>query len=207
MSFLTEFPALAEAARAELMREPAGELSLFSRKQIWLAMGPLDAPEDDAPFTKGHLRRGQLFIACVERVLPLWIAAYPEHKGPQIMLRIVRKVLDGNADLNLAKEGRETFRAELEEWSDDEQNKFEPQYIGYGSVKLVTAALDDSIFTTDPLPEGEKDWDNDPWGWYTDFCCSLPFKGNSAQEVARLREYWLWYIDQAVPEAYASVPE
>ncbi len=207
MSFFTDFPAIAEAAREELMRDPTGELPLFCRKQLWLAMGPLDGPEDDAPFTKGHLRRGQLFVACVEHVLPLWVAAYPEHIGPQIMLKLARKVLDGTLDPDRADKPRDTFWTELDSWDDDEDYEFEPEYVGYGSAKLVTAACCDIIFPDDPLPADEKDWDYDPWSWHTDFFCSLPYKGDTPPEIARLREYWLWYINQAVPEAYASVPE
>lgn len=192
-------------ARDELLRSASGELSLAARRRIWQRMGPLDADPQTGKIGEGHLRRARLFVLCTEHVLPIWVSAYPQHQGPQIMLKIAMKVLNASLSRDIAKKARDEFWSELDGWEDDQGYEFEPQYVGYGSAKAVTAALNDVLFSDDVPQEGETEWEHDPSEWHSDFYDSLPYKGNSPQEIARLRDYWLWYLDEAVPAAYESV--
>ncbi len=195
------------AAQSEMSRSTSGELLLASRERIWRAMGPLDPDNSTGQFGVGHLRRTHLFINCIEHVLPIWTSAYPEHQGPQIMLKIARRVLSASINRETAKDARDEFWSELDGWEDDQEYELEPQYVGYGSAKTVTAALNDVLFPDDVLQEGETDWDHDPWEWQPDFYASLPYKGTSQQDLARIRGYWRWYLDEAVLAAYESVAD
>lgn len=196
-----------QAAQNALERSTSGELLLAARKRIWWAMGLPDPQDETYPIGVGHIRRTRLFIGCIEHVLPIWTSAYPEHLGPQIMLKIAAKVLDASISEEVAKNAGEEFWSELEAWQDDQKYEFEPQYVGYGSTRTVTAALYDVIFPDDETFENEADWDYDAWDWPPDFYASLPYKGKSPEEIARLRGYWQWYLEEAVPAAYTSVSE
>ena len=98
------------------------------------------------------------------------------------MLKVAQKVLDGTLDREVAKKARDEFWSELDDWEDTQEYKFEPQYVGYGSAKAVTAALNDVLFSEEPLHDGESDWHHDPWEWQTDIYCSLPYKGSRSRK-------------------------
>lgn len=123
------------------------------------------------------------------------------------MLKIARRVLSASISRETAKDARDEFWSEMDGWEDDQEYELEPQYVGYGSAKTVTAALNDVLFPGDVLQEGETDWDHDPWEWQPDFYASLPYKGTSQQDSARIRSYWQWYLDEAVLAAYESVAD
>jgi len=61
-------------------------------------------------------------------------------------------------------------------------------------------------------PEGDRsdlDTDRDAWSWDESYLASMACAGGSAWAVSssleKRREFWQWYLEQAVPIAYNSV--
>jgi hypothetical protein len=189
-----DLSAALERAWAALEQHPLGELILPLRRAIWLAFGP-----------DGHRRRVALSQLAVRRVLPLWDAVHPGNDGPERMLALADRVLTGAVDSEVARREQDAFEVEVQGFEDDD---LRPGYVGDAAVHTVSLARVDvgpDDFEPDVLDE-QLDYDQ----WDASYYAALAAAGkgpsepggDSAEAVSKRREFWRWYLSEAVPAAY-----
>ena len=86
--------AVMEQAQKELAQ--TGRLSVSTRQQLWLALGPAEVTDrDPCPLTEAVQKRAQLALACGKKVSRVWAAYDAQDKRPQTLLRQTSAYLQG----------------------------------------------------------------------------------------------------------------
>ena len=213
----TEMPVsqeLADAiatAQVSLSQNADGALLPYARNRVLAAMGPRQEAEDGGPTGLGWRRRTWLGFLTIRHLLPVWRLAYPADTGPERMLSLAERVLQGRADRQAAGAESNGYWDGLansgEEWGDDQAPPVEPIAVGMAAARVVqTARLDYDLTPGDP---SETDQDRDPFTWDESYLGSIAYAGGGTWQTksspARRREYWQWWLNQAVPEAYQAI--
>ncbi|MGH9277703.1 MAG: Imm5 family immunity protein [Acidimicrobiales bacterium] len=187
-------------ARRVLAESPTGELPLSVRRAIWDALG--EAP---MPGSAGHRRRAALDLLAAERVKPVWESAYPTDPTVDEVLDASRQVAQGERPAPWADDIAN--RAEvhvLDLTSADRQ--FNAGSAGDAAVAALYAAAHDRDH--DDLPADADDYDLDSEDWDAGFLAALALAGGEVGDPAasdvRRREFWEWYLREAVPAAWRS---
>ena len=211
MSLPAELQHALEAARSTLETHPRGELPRTSRMRVLAALGPRSRSPEGHPSGIGYRRRLAADEACVRRVLPLWDSAHPDDDGPRRMLALADEVARGAVDPAEGQRLMDQFSAQVEALDPDAEG-FVPGYVGDAAVQTVSTALSD--YDLDPTDE-RLDEDLDPDELDAPFYAAVAVTGvgphepgDDAANHQRRRDFWRWYLDEAVPTAYANpVPE
>lgn len=91
------------SARAEVLADPRGILTLARRTRIWVAM------DDPADAEASYRHRTYLKIACVRHVQHLWYQAYPGDPRLEEMLTLTQALTDQTVDPRQAESRADTF--------------------------------------------------------------------------------------------------
>jgi len=180
-------------------------LPLPLRKRIWVAMGPEMMAENHAVRSEGLVRRIQLAIACVQRVLPIWYSAFPKDNKPELMLEMVERYLNDQTDWDSVWELKNNFWGRLDNLLCKEKH-FDSLYVGFASACVVTTVLQDEVM--DDLADSPLDEELDAYSWDSRFYASLAYAGGASWDkhssIPRRREFWTWYISE-IPEVYNNL--
>jgi hypothetical protein len=119
------------------------------------------------------------------------------------MLQLAEEVVAGETDPDAAIVERDRFYVDVVETR---------QYGDYPSARFVGLAAANTIVEAlvedngDAIPEAEDDEDLDPEAYDTSYLCASAaargLDGRPADIEAR-HAFWLWYLDEAIPEIYA----
>ncbi|MGH9281181.1 MAG: Imm5 family immunity protein, partial [Acidimicrobiales bacterium] len=155
--------------------------------------------------TLGHRRRSVLDLLAVERVKPIWNAAYPGDGAVDEVIDAARKVLDGEQSAEWATQLQSrTWVALLDRMSADQ--KFSAGDVGQAVCAALSTAAHDKPY--DDLPPDVDDYDLDSDAWDASFLAAMAAAGGEVgSPVAsdeRRREFWEWYLREAVPSAWRS---
>jgi len=204
-----ELEALVERGRQEIASHPRGELSRGTRRKIWMALGPSEQKLDDsgqpdgAAMNAGLRRRVHLALACAERVLPVWERCFPP-EDPRRMIQTTEAYLRGEQTWDTAYEVQNRFAGGLQNATDLEPETQCAAYAGHAAVAVVQTALSDEMIDEDIESDEELElgeWDAALFAAAA-YAGDLPWGGHL--DPHRLREFWRWYLDTALPEAYSS---
>lgn len=192
--------AAAEAAES-------GELSLPTRRRLWLALGEWEwRDEDDREETPRALteplkKRASLAWACAKKVMPVWSAYAPDDKAPQKLLKTARDYLDGKIPaekLDAAMTGTGGFvdRAEGEPYSTAPaaaMAAWQAAFCAWWDEPLLAQRYADAI-------DSELDYDD------RDAACLAAIAWSGRDEEAQPGEravqklkFWAWYLEQMAP--------
>jgi hypothetical protein len=195
-----------EEAKAGLVVHPHAELVLPKRKKIWAAMGPVVITKRNrAKMTPGLRRRTALAIVTAEHVLPIWERHW-DSKDPHRMLEVVRAYVRDEMSWRDARDEQTRFLGALYNANTDEisEDIFHFVYVGYAAVDAVATALKDMDCEDDgTLDEDLDSWDGSFWACSA-YSGDFPWEARS--DMGRRREFWEWYLDEAVPLAYTAAP-
>ena len=190
-------------ARAEVLADPWGILTLARRTRIWVAM------DDPADAEASYRHRTYLKMACVRHVQHVWYRAYPGDPRLEEMLTLTQALIDQTADSQQAE-------MQAYEFFDDVVACLEP---GQDSewAALVAHAARNTVFSAlcrnPDFDTGDPDDDDDalmPDSLEPSYsCCNAVAKGMIWQpdeevDVEARRAFWLWYLDEAVPWAITT---
>jgi hypothetical protein len=83
-------------------------------------------------------------------------------------------------------------------------------YVGFAAINAVVVALFDE--ETEELDDDGNvilDQDLDPFTWDTSFYAAAAYSENEPEEnkIQKRREFWLWYLNDAVPLAYQAAKD
>lgn len=204
--------ALIQANNA-LSQDLNGELILPWRNSLWLAMGVSQEDENGHPVGPGWSRRVRLGILTVQHLLPMWQEQYPQDQGPQQMLLLAEQVVGGKADRDAAGSESDNYWALLSDLGVMEDNsepaEVLPFLVGMAAARVVrTARLDYQMVLYQN--QNETDRDRDAWAWDESYLGAMAYAGGptwvTSSSPERRREFWQWWLDQGLPQAYQSVP-
>ena len=193
-------------ASEALNENPQGELLLHFRRRIWDALGPRLRDDENRPLGAGWRRRTRLAILCVQHSLPLWQSDFPKDDRPEQMLATAEKLLKSEQSSEDALKQQNTFFAELGDVPDEQ---LPSACTGYASVQAVTVAAVDQDENNDELDETDQDLDAYIWdsSYYASMAAANGDSSVPDSSISRRRDFWRWWLDQAVPQAYLSMPE
>jgi len=197
---------LLDKAKVEVAQSPHLGLSFKTRQAILREMGPVCPTGTLGP---GLIRRARLDCAITKPALPIWEAHY-DSKDPHRMIQLAEQYLAGGCSFDDLWGKADAFRGGLD--TSDTPDKNVAYQVGRGSVCAAYVAGADELLQADqgiPLKELENPEDPDHWD------CAYWIAGAQAGgmpwedpfDKAKYGQFWYWYLNVAVPEAWASVPE
>lgn len=190
-------------AASALEAAPPGHLSLRHRRRIWEALGELGGTHRPTP---GHRRRAMLDLLTVEHVKPVWDEAYPGDPAVDEVLDAARRALSEGPPHDEGLELASRADIEFVDRPDDDVG-FGPGYVGQGACAALMTAIGDKSYNNVPLDADDEDLDVDDWD--ASFFGELAAGGepdDPAVGPGPRREFWRWYLDEAVPAAWTSAP-
>jgi Immunity protein Imm5 len=187
-------------ARAELEARDDGRLPLPQRRRLRETFGPwepLDAPA--AP--PGLRRRVELARRAAEHVLPVWYAEAPGDHGPEQMLELAERRLNRDISEAQADDLADQFRVHADALA--YRKEISQRALAAGeAARLVLVATDLDDFAE--YPPDADDGDIDPDNWEAAYVAAVAAAGYPDEDVNARRDFWRWYLDEAVPEAWGS---
>lgn len=206
MALSEELLNVLELTRKEVLSHPNGELILPLRRIIWKTFGAFEIKEKyRASSTIGLKRRLKLATMCVEKVMNIWNEAFPNDKRPMRCIEVANEYVTGKTNYESIWNEMSHFVTDL-----DNQGGEERYYLAVPVGRAAISVLDVAIKDESILVYGNDsrlDSDYDAYDWDTSFCVAIAYSGSGPWDntnIEKRREFWLWYINEAVPEAYMA---
>jgi hypothetical protein len=140
----------------------------------------------------------------VEKVRAIWDRHYSDTPAVEDMLQLARQRLREEITHDQALDGRSELVGALQNYVDEPEEKQAGVAAGEAAQRLVfTTVYDEEIEQPELLDEDldPTDWDCAFWGACA-WSGAIPGQADWNHEA--YKEYWLWYLDAAIPEAWAS---
>ncbi len=190
-----------DEAEESIAASPEGELALPYRRRIWDALG--EGTEGHG--SRGHRRRTALDLLTVERVQPIWDQTYPDDPSVAEVIDAARQVLDGRQSVDWADDLRgRAWVSFLNRMNADHQ--FPAGYVGAAATAALSTAARDKRYSTVPIDADDYDLDSEDWD--TSFMAAMASAGGEVGDPVasdeRRRDFWEWYLQEAVPEAWRA---
>ncbi|WP_425331259.1 Imm5 family immunity protein, partial [Actinomyces viscosus] len=187
-----------------LCRPPEGILSLEARTRVWEAMlDPEDAEES-------YRRQIQLKIMCVRRVQRYWDRAFPGDERIEGMLSLVEDVVECRVGSELAELRSGRFLMDAYDRVEDYNSITQPAvFVADGAVHAVSSATHRNP-EYDVSDDTQDDDELLPDSLETSYACAsaaagaLNWQPVEEADVPARRGFWLWYLDEAIPEVLAG---
>ncbi|MFV0387737.1 MAG: Imm5 family immunity protein [Pyrinomonadaceae bacterium] len=191
-----------EEAKAALSENDEGRLLYKFRKKIWLDIGSFQ--KDSVGYRDAHVRRFHLALSCVQKVMPIWEIAFPKDKSINELIAIARKTIGNEVEKDISEKKAYNEWSYFDSLETESESEMRAVSVGYASVNNVYVAVRDEVFH-DVL---EDELDEDPYMWDTAFYSFLAFTGFGGENPVNIdqnRDFWDWYLSEAVPKAYESI--
>lgn len=203
----SELKQLINEAINEVNKNPKGELILPLRKKIYKLLG--EHKEDEvghAVLTQGLLVRTKLAILCVNKVMPIWNSVLADDTTPVTILENIRDYIAGKQTWDYLWEIPNSYCTVLDNYIIN-NNYDNAIYVGYASVNALYVVLNDEDFDEDN--EELLDSDLDPYTWDTAFYSALAYSESELYDketkIQKRREFWLWYLNEAIAKALQNL--
>lgn len=202
-----ELQDILDEAKKSVIEHPKGELILPIRKKIWKALGEMKLiTEETAAATIGLKRRLELARLCVEKVIDSWKEMMGNNKRPLKMIEIAEQHINGNIDSETIFKYYNDFVKLVNDISLSVKYQGAAS-AGYAAIYMVDIALGDEALLINSYDD-MLDEELDPNIWDSSYeACSAYSGGSPSDEYSnkeKRQEFWLWYIDEAVPKAYSA---
>jgi hypothetical protein len=193
-------------AKSAVDAHPLHDLSLGHRRLIWSILGPRTDPSVTPHVSDGYKRRVTLAIATMRKVLPRWEASFPDDRSPHQALQMAENLFASKC----SRDDAYSMWASLDYHYDDCMCKqIEPWYVfgvGYGCVQaLKTVIMDEHFYDNNfdlNLNDGDVDSDELDSSYHAALAWAEGNVWSPESDRAKRREFWLWWLDEAVPNAW-----
>ena len=186
-----------ERAQKELIQ--TGCLSVSTRQQLWLALGPAEVNEQHpGPLTQAVRKRAQLALACGKKVSRVWSTYDAGDKRPQALLRKTSAYLEGKCTAEQLDQL--LTKTDFMSLMDEERYSSAPLAALAAWNGAVTALYDEPLLSPDCI--GCKEENLDFYDWDAAWCAAAAWAGRDEDASAgkqRVEEmkFWAWYLEQA----------
>ena len=192
-------------------------LSFAERRRMLLSLGPtwqstdlqiIDVVEGRYEMTIGHRRRAHLAILAATRVAAFWERRFSE-PHPQRLIANAQKVLEGSLDKEVLRVDAIEFKGTgLDGGAPPDRDGYGFLWAGYaGAFAAFTTVWDEDLLPDDNVTQGTLDNPDDPDLWDCAAWAAAAWAGGFPWGEAewyhpeRALEFWLWYLNEAVPKA------
>lgn len=182
-----------------------GELVLPIRKKIWRSFGSYQSNPDSDNITVGLKRRTRLAILCVKKVISIWEKVADDDDRPLEMIDLAERYIEGSINYSYIYKRWNDFVTDLIYLASDEAFLYAAEVV-FASTKAVGIVLKD-----EELIRYEKDTqldeNLDSFTWDASYFSAIAYSGSGPWDntnIEKRREFWLWYINEAVPQAYLA---
>ena len=197
-----------EQAKNEVQSDHQGRLRLGTRQLIWNELGPREKKRNRAVIGAGLKRRVALAGSCVERVLPKWTQAFPDDQRPMEMIHLAEEYLRGQVKYAQTLNRCLDIGGDLDMLHTDHPELSTSLSAGDAAQRLLLVALNDESYTPNSIDEELHEMDLDPDDWDTAYYAAESYactEDSLPKDEKPLRtEFWLWYLEKAVPAAWKS---
>lgn len=183
---------------------PAHDLSLYYRGKV---LTSLLLSEGSKNSTTGQRRLVKLEELSTRKVIPIWEAIYPERHEPHDLLAVLNGFYLDSWDVKAAQDLRSLFPHNVDE--DLGSLVLEASAMALEVAIIFTTRVSDYQWDSVAYPQDTDNQDLDyPDGWDSAYCASVVFSNgvswsDTSYNLKRL-EYWTWWLEKAMPEAYGS---
>ena len=191
-----------ERAQAALEQHPEHLLLPIYRQAIYRAFAVHDDPSQ-------RRARALLAVLTARHVLPIWQHEQPDDHLPERLLATADGVMAGQ----VAPAQAETIFQEAWEWLPqlrvEQWGKSEAHHAGTAAVFALQEVLGEESFDNASIGEEETDGDyldptcSDTAMWAAAACAGPSW--DRTYDVAKGREFWTWWLHEAIPLAWDSV--
>lgn len=205
---------LLDAAKKSVLTNPKGELILPVREKIWNLFGEDGFKGNGIVVqTNGLKRRAKLDILAVHRVMHIWASALPNDKSIIGLLKMVDDYFNGEIERKSLEPAKDRFSSTVCDGlvSHSDNKVAIASYVGYATARAVSTVVFDKAYYCDEIEEDVFDDDLGADEWETSYYASLayvgppyPFEEQNEVSITKRREFWMWYITKAIPEAYSA---
>lgn len=193
-------PALVAArglCRLRLRRD--GCLPLPVRKALWRGLYPGTLATD---LRLGRLRHILLDTLAIQRVLPIWQAAYPGDRRPEDMLWHAHDAFTGRLPPDRAERIADAFHVAIVDDLMPAAGQVPAMLVGQAAAALLSRAA----WPTLPNPASDADdADLDPESLDPSVLAAWAeaggIPGSIGHDRTRLVAFWSWYVEHAMPMA------
>jgi len=206
MNLTQELINVLELSRKGVLVHPKGELILPLRRKVWETFGTFEINEKyRAVSTIGLKRRLKLAIMCVEKVMNIWNEAFPNDARSTRCIQLANEYIEKKTDYESIWNEMSKFITDLDNLGGEEKYYFAVP-VGRAAISLLNIAIKDEnilVYGND----NKLDSDYDAYDWDTSFCVALSYSGSGPWDntnIEKRQEFWIWYIQKAVPEAYMA---
>ncbi|VBB06148.1 immunity protein imm5 [Lucifera butyrica] len=204
----TELLVMLDEAKRGVFSHPKGELVLPIRRKVWNKFGEYGAKDAGKVIqTIGLRRRAELDILCVKHVMNIWNSERPNDNR----LIEILKMIDDYFNSNIGKDALRHIKNNF--WTDCEEMLYENEssmacYVGFATIGAVCTSYLDKSLVSDHIDSRVLDDELDPFSWDASYYAAIAYAGGASTEenssIDKRREFWLWYLNEAVPKAYEA---
>ncbi len=201
MKLSQELASLVEKSVKEVKSSSTGDLSLPTRRMIWSKICELSKNNHTA-----HRILTALDTLCVKHTISKWHKVFPNDNGPDRMLEIAQQVLDGKIDIRNAMRLRDEFYADVVEKRKYKPHEYPAMFVGHAAASTVLTAIVELDESPGFFTKQDEDLDPESYepSYLTASAYSEGFLGKG--DTGKRREFWLWYLETAIPQACATAP-
>lgn len=194
-----------DACRADVESSPKFELSFPSRRRLLLALGPqkLDERGYGIELIVGKRRRTHLALSVSQKVSSFWKRDFGTSAIDDLLL-LVERYLGGEVSISDVERKTDSLQGGL---FNDPQGKDQAFLAGSAAAATGWVAVGDEVLSAAAgVSEEELDDPEDPDLWDPAFFAAGAWAGgmpwSPSFSSSAYREFWIWYLDQAVPQAW-----
>lgn len=199
---------LIREATTALRGDKNGCLVLPLRKRLWAGLGPRMVGKKRAQDYTGWHRRVRLAVLCVEKTLPVWDKVQPANPLPREVLALIQAYQAKQVRPGVLLKRLQAAWRRMEVLGVETKSGVEV-LVGSASIRAGYVALGDEDFDSDASKAAELDQNRDPYdldaGFYAAAAFSGDMYGGTEANVAKRRQFWRWYLKNAVPIAWAVI--
>ena len=177
----------------------SGEPSFESRRQLLLTFEALGVASHTE---EARYRRTLLAIKCAQKSLAEWETVLPTDREPHLLLELLASAMCGKVAAKDLESRNNAYRTHVDDVLFLGEAYHPAAYAGFSCFAAVAQLLYDDV--PEFMAGGELEVDPQEWG--AEFLASLAYCGGAVWENIGSpecrREFWLWYLDEAVPSAF-----
>ena len=198
-----------EQAYTAMLNHPQHDLNLGNRHSIWVALGARINPSSMKNNDDGLKKRTTLAILSTQHILSLWESIYPENALPHQILKEAEKVLVKEIDSTTAWNHRNKFWNQIVDLGNEDEQSQIILGVALSAVQALTTALQDENFDPLNINYNLTDADIDPDDMDASFFAASVYANGAVWNLESgpllRREFWEWWLKQAVPLSWNSI--
>jgi hypothetical protein len=202
-----------------LHAHPQSVLELGYRRAVWTCLGDRLTDEQRPA---GYFRRVHLALASARKVLPIWEQHFPQEDMPHFALSMAEAVRDGKRSPESVGGIGARYWGQIDQ-KICEYSQYQAQHqkdlsdvlnalqAGISAIQALGTAIGDELFSPGDMDYSVKDDAVDPYETDAAWCAACVYAHGSrwdqASDAERRREFWEWWLTEAVLRAWKSVSE